>query len=180
MANKVLIHDTSVLLNLLASTRIKDVIEATGRKAQICPQVANELISLRDFESGERYQVSIDCLFKENILELTNIISDTEKDLFVLYAQKLDDGEAATAALAEARGIEIATDDKKAIHILQNRCKSIRIWTTPELIFNWVEKVNPIKTMVEEVIVRIEYCARYRPSRNHPLNKWWHSFSIKD
>lgn len=56
---KILLSDSSVLLNLLASDCLASVAAATGWQFAICPAVRDEAKKLRDSQSGEMVEVDI-------------------------------------------------------------------------------------------------------------------------
>ena len=51
------------------------------------------------------------------ILEVLAVTSETEKLRYIEIALELDDGEAESIAIAEARSLALDTDDKKARNI---------------------------------------------------------------
>jgi len=65
--------------------------------------------------------------------------SEEEEETFVNLALQLDDGEAMTGALAIHRGAAVATDDKKAIRILEGWSPPVKIRRTSQLVKEWSE-----------------------------------------
>ena len=92
---------------------------------------------------------------------------------FVNFAAFMDDGEAATGAIAANRNWAIATDDRKAIRFLEQNVPSIKIVSTLELVKHWADSVIPPAETVQMVLQNIRTLARYIPNVNHPLYKWW-------
>lgn len=173
MEGPLLVQDTSVLLNLLATDCFEEIARAAGRQMMICPHVRWEALFLRDFATGERRPVNLESLIEEKFLSVTDLRTGVERQQFVFYAQFLDDGEAASAAVAACRSLELATDDRKAIRVFREHRSDLRIWTTPDLIHRWSESPGIDGTRCRRVIERIEQCARYRPPHDHRLASWW-------
>ena len=89
---------------------------------------------------------------------------------FIDLATELDDGEAMTLALAIHRAHTVATDDRKAIRLLANRCPLL---TTPNLIKTWVDHDQPPSLDTRTTIMNIRDHGRYAPHTDHPLRAWW-------
>jgi predicted nucleic acid-binding protein len=115
----------------------------------------------------------LDPYFQSGLLKLVKLENETEQNLFVNLAAQIDDGEAATIAVAIRRGMQVVTDDKKAIRVLKQEAPALIQLTTVEIIKTWSEKekVEPgvVKSALENVIKR----ANYFPSKKHPLFEWW-------
>jgi hypothetical protein len=170
-----IIQDSSVLLNLMATNRLDEIMRGVGRQTMVCREVTVELLYLRDFVTGERVAVDLAAFVTAGVIIETDFNSPQEIERFVEFAATLDDGEAASAAIAEIRHLELSTDERKATNLLLARGMILKLWTTPDLIFAWANNAHPPKADVREAITRIQKCARYSPPTAHPLKEWWGS-----
>jgi len=175
MEAPLIIQDSSVLLNLLATNRLDEIMRGVGRQTIVCREVTAELLYLRDFATGERVAVNLTSFITAGVIIETDFASPEEVERFVEFAAALDDGEAASAAIAEIRHMELSTDERKATKLLQSRGTISKLWTTPDLISAWASNSCPPKAILREALTRIQTCARYIPPSGHPLKEWWQS-----
>ncbi|HVU37741.1 MAG TPA: hypothetical protein VHC95_05360 [Opitutales bacterium] len=175
MALPLIIQDSSVLLNLLATNRLGEIMQGVGRQTMICREVMGEVLYLRDFETNERVPVDLAPLIAAGTIVVTDFSGPDEVTRFVEFAATLDDGEAASAAIAEIRHIEISTDEKKAAKLLLERGVITKLWTTPDLLSTWVNNASVAEDVAQDTLKRIQVCARYAPPSGHPLRSWWQS-----
>ncbi len=77
-------------------------------------------------------------LFQADLLNLVKLETDAEKMLFIRFAAALDDGEAATLAIALSRQMNFVTDDQKAIRIFHQQEVSIVHLTTFDVLKQWM------------------------------------------
>jgi hypothetical protein len=74
---------------------------------------------------------------------LTVVRPETEVELaaYVTFASELDDGEAMALAIAQSRGWQLATDDRKAIRLAGEA--GVPVLTTPTVVKRWVDALGP-------------------------------------
>jgi hypothetical protein len=163
-----LLIDTCCLLNLCASGELLNILQVISISAQatIVEEVKRELLEIENIEQFE------DAL-KQGLLLIVDLESEAEETAFVNYAVEIDDGEAATGAIAINRGWAIATDDKKATKFLSQESPSLQIISTPEIIKYWSETANIEPLKLNKVLTEIRVKARYSPNKNHLLKTWW-------
>ncbi|MFN0096171.1 MAG: hypothetical protein ACKVVT_15525 [Dehalococcoidia bacterium] len=106
-------------------------------------------------------------------LRFAEEVSPTREEIvsMVRFARELDDGEAECGAVAQHRGILLATDDRKARRILGEA--GVPLTDTPELLKLWATVSGIDGAMVSEVLVAVQRGARFRPRPEHPLYEWW-------
>ena len=170
---KVVISDTSVLLNLLAADCLASLVASTGWQIVVCSLVISETKKLRDTATGEMLPVDLAPLIAAGHLRSIDIEHEEEKALFVDNAAVVDDGEAMAIAIAAHRTLDLAIDDRHAA----NHCKAtqpgVRIWSTPEILKAWSESTSLPAGTLRTAIHNIEERARYFPGKSHPLCNWW-------
>lgn len=123
-----LVLDASVAINLLATGQPWSILTALGFRAQIPEQVLGEVVRCpitKRAYSDEKHPFRI----SPNV-EIVQLVS-VEVDDFVNIAQHVGDGEAASIAVALARRLPLALDDRRARTIAKARDGSVDlVWTT--------------------------------------------------
>jgi predicted nucleic acid-binding protein len=168
------ILDTCCLINLFASGKGSDILQATQHKWYVPAVVMGESLFLRGEDSqgqATREPLDLASIVSSGVIEIAEARNEAENDLFVTLAQSLDDGEAMALAIAGFRSWVLATDDRRA-----RNCASrldVQVITTPEMISLWYERAGASKEAVAELIARIERLARFFPAKDAPLAEWW-------
>lgn len=171
---KVIISDTSVLLNLLAADCLDSLTSSTGWQLAVCPIVVGETKKLRDVSTGEMVVVDLTPFIISGVLQVLDMTDADEKALFVEQAGVVDDGEAMSIAIAASRNLELAIDDRQATNHSLRKFPTLRVWSTPEILKTWFESASLADGVLCAAIRRIEERARYFPAKSHPLCEWWH------
>ncbi|MDB6067372.1 MAG: hypothetical protein JWR26_3580 [Pedosphaera sp.] len=169
----VVIQDACVLINLLASGRFEDIASGCGLHFAIASVVAQESMYLHHTDSSEREIIDLQPLIQKGILETLTAQSENEKLRYIEFALHLDDGEAESVAIAEARQFALATDDKKARNLIQREGLKIELWSTCSLLQHWQAKCSIADEELKSVLTNIFTRARYRPKLGHPDFQWW-------
>ncbi len=171
---KLLLNDTSVLLNLLAAECLVEISDDLDWQFAICAAVRDETKKLRDPVTGDMVPVEIAPLVVSGALTVLDL-EGAEQDIYVEQASEVDDGEAMSIAIAATRGLELAMDDKQATSHVRRSFPSLRIWTTPEILHHWSTSNQVSAERLRSVVHAIEGKARYFPAKSHPLAAWWRS-----
>jgi predicted nucleic acid-binding protein len=172
---RILLIDTCVLINLLASGEIKPILKAAAQRSLICSVVEKESIYLRADDPQDGLEmVNLQPLIEDGGLTVCDIETLEEEQLYVNYASVLDDGEAMSLAIALARGWNLATDERKARRLfLEAANKADLLTTTSTLIRDWSEAKKIASNRLKSVLLQIENRARYRPSSWDVNHRWW-------
>ena len=172
------ILDSCSLINFYASGFFKAILSCVETQICVVQQVSEESLFVRKpIEPQQKFgyePIILDAYYAKDQLKLLELETEREKSLFVELARLLDDGEAATLALAIERKMIVVTDDRKAIRILQEEAPRITIWTTLDVIKTWQEINSVTNEDVRTALENIRVCANYQPSLNHRLFSWWH------
>jgi len=110
-------------------------------------------------------------LIESGRLNIVRPNTDAELAAYVALARELDDGEAMALAIAQTRGWQIATDDRKAIRLATEA--GVSVLTTPAVVKRWVDRSEPSPAEVRSTLAAIRDRARFLPSRRDPLCDWW-------
>lgn len=176
---EVLLNDSSVLLNLLATDYLEQIAADTGWQFAICPAVRDEVKKLRDFQTGEMIDVDLTPYFTSGLLQLLELSDENEEILYIEQSIVVDDGEAMSIAIAANRHLPLAIDDKQASNHARDKFPEIELWGTPSILKRWMELGRVNAATLRGAITLIETRARYFPSRSHALADWWQKFKLE-
>ena len=169
--------DTCVLINLLATNRIDEIVQVISPCRFVCPAVFQESLYLRSAEpAGQPEAVDLNPLFDQDIFTRCAIDGDVEEELYVSYALELDDGEAMSIAIAQARNLALATDEKKARRVIQENVPALSLLSTSQILHTWAQAHEQAE--IATVITLIHSRARFRPSPTDPLAAWWETMLL--
>jgi predicted nucleic acid-binding protein len=133
-----LVADASVWINLLAGGRAVDVLRALSQPTIITSIALGELERGRD--KGRSTHAGVTQLIAAGYVTVIDLTEEAEDTYLSLVAgrvsQTLDDGEAATLALALHLGATALIDERKAICIAANRFPILIVATTTDLLLS--------------------------------------------
>lgn len=164
--------DACVLLNLLAADSLEDVAQVIGSPLLIVEQVAAETLLLEDVVESQLRRTSVNLAkpIANGAILVVNLRA-AELATFVDLARRVDDGEAATLAVAIARELPIATDDRKARRVAINEGLAPPARTS-DLLRRWAETTQD-DNLVRARLRAVQQRARFRPPTSDHNNEWW-------
>jgi hypothetical protein len=169
--------DACCLIDLLASGEMEAILRASGHAWYLPEAVRAEVQFVRQDDParpGTIMNVPVDMSphIGSGLLSPCQPDSSEERARFVHYATLFrSDGEAMCLALAESRGWQIATDDRKAIRVAQQA--GLTVLSCPELIKAWVDATRPDTASLVRVLCDIQRLAQFRPNSTMPESAWW-------
>lgn len=169
-----LLLDACVALNLLASgVGLGELAGASGVRFMMVSVAAAETLWIDPLDpNGEREQIDTSSLADGGLFSLV-YVDDEELDLFVELARSIDDGEAATLAVAFNRKLRVATDDRRALRLAAQQIPPIEIVRTTELVKRWAEAPGTDNRHAAAAVIAIERRANYVPPGDDPYVDWW-------
>ena len=173
-----LILDASCLLNLYATKRFREIAASLRGQVGVVYYVLEEealFIRLEASADGQDEQVLVDLapFVSEGLVEVMRLESPNEETTFVTLAALIDDGEAATAALALHRGCSIATDDRKARRVLAEQAPTVPPVSTLDLVSQWAEAMSVPLGELRAALEQMRSGAQYLPGPRDPRYDWW-------
>jgi predicted nucleic acid-binding protein len=171
-----LITDTSVLLNLLATGCIEEIIMGSKWKFHVCKSVLSEALILRDRETRDVVTLDLSELLSKQLLQVLALETDEEYELLADFSAlmgKGGEGEAMCFALAESRSLPVAIDDERAVKRAKRRFSNLLTFSTPAILRQWEAKAQISTERMKETLVRIERWANYHPGPHHVDYAWW-------
>ncbi len=177
MADHFEILDACALLNLYASGSLEAILKSRHLPCCVVEQVKQESLFIRkpsDTSTGYEYEpVVLDGYFQSGLLNLVKLESEIERELFVNLAAQIDDGEAATIAIAIARNMQVVTDDKKAVRVLKQEAPKLIWFSTLDVVKTWSETGAISPAELRTALLNILKHANYLPGKKHHLLNWW-------
>lgn len=175
-----LVLDASCLLNLYGTGRLREIALAVGWRLEVAEYVLeNEVIYTwqADSEGTRETAVPVDLtpLLSEGLIRILKLESPDDQETFLALAAVVDDGEAATAALAAGRGCSLATDDRKARRVFAELIPEVALVSTLELLKLWAEESQVPGYVLREAMDAMRTSTSYVPSSRDPLYGWWAS-----
>ena len=172
-----IILDACCLLNLYASRQIEAILRAIPPRFAAAEAAAAEVLYVQCGGSGQdankQEHVDLQPLIRAGLLDILSLDTQSEIASFIRFAGELDDGEAMTCALAVHREADVATDDRKAIRVLNSVAPHVRIHTTVGLLKWWAETEQPSERILKRVLTDVQERANFVPGRHDPMQPWW-------
>lgn len=172
--------DACCLINLFATGRVEEILEVLPYRFATSELVADEeVLAIRGAtapEGGlEREIVTPRRLSTPDLIAILPIASEREQAELVRFAADLDDGEASVCALAVVHGGAVATDDRKALRMLDQKERAVPVLQTPELLQEWAGS-GVADVAVREALTGVRVRGRFYPRGDAPAFAWWESF----
>lgn len=170
-----LVLDSCSLLNLYASDQMVAISAALRCTFIIAESVHAEALYV--FRGGDGDDASdtfpVDCtlLIAQGVLSVVTLDQD-EEAIFVEFAQEVDDGEAATLALALHRKCSPVTDDGKAIRLLHTRAPHVHHLSTLAVLKTWLDQVALSVPEARVVLKMVCQRGHFDFPRRDPLKDW--------
>jgi len=169
---KLLLLDACIAINLVASDRLPHIAQTADVTFILARQAAAEVHYLRDVVDGELIRTPID--LDQHASDTLQIIDLTpvEYPIYLSLAREVDDGEAATIAVAAQRGMQLATDDRKARRLCSERFLPEPLRTVA-LLRAHADAAALRQAQLHDLLIRVRDRASFQPPRSDPDYKWW-------
>jgi predicted nucleic acid-binding protein len=162
--------DGCAIINLAAALPIGQLHSLMRRRVFAVRQAAVEVLYLHDVIDGARVRQPVDLAG----LEIDDLRSSELAD-FVAFARGVDDGEAATLAVAKGRSFVAVTDDLAARKAVGRTAPSLEVIGTAAAMRHFAETNGVTKEDAGNRLLAIEQRARFAPRADDPDRSWWRS-----
>jgi len=171
-----LLLDACVAINLIATQEFDEIAVANSVTFLMVAEAAAEVSSLRSAVDGERVivPISVEEYTRSGSLVFTQL-EDSEFPLFVQFAAQVDDGEAATMAVAATRSLPLASDDKGCRRLCAERELPEPLYTS-RLVRRYVTDAGRTPKEISRLLRKVEEQASFVPPRNDPDRSWWMNY----
>jgi predicted nucleic acid-binding protein len=169
-----LLLDACIAINLAATDRLRHIAETLNVTFILTQQAAAEVDYLRDVVNGELVTTPINLgqHTSDGTIQLIEL-DPREYPLYLKLASIVDDGEAATIAVAALRDMQLATDDRKARGLCAERHIREPLRTLA-LMHTYTDTTRLEAVHVSDLLIKIRDRASFQPPRSDPDRKWWH------
>jgi predicted nucleic acid-binding protein len=171
-----LLLDACIAINLAATDHFRRIAETASVTFLLTQQAAAEVGYLRDLHNGEVVATRIN--LSQHATNSTVQIIDlhpAEYPLYLELARIVDDGEAATIAVAALRRLPLATDDRKARRLGSER-QIPEPLRTLALIHAYADTAQLPPAEIRSLLIKIRDRASFQPQRSDPDHKWWRDY----
>jgi predicted nucleic acid-binding protein len=168
-----LLLDACVAINLAAAARLDQMANSLQVTFMIVDQSALETGYLRDTVDGVTVltPINLDQLAPSETLEIRRL-APSELALYLELASIVDDGEAATIAVAIHQRIDLATDDRRARRLCTER-RLAEPERTVSLLHAYAEAAGLTNDELRGMLIHVRDRASFLPARSDPHLKWW-------
>jgi hypothetical protein len=170
------------LINLYASRYLSKILEALQVPVMVAADVCeHEELMVYGEGLGEEglipEKIEVKPLLDAGLLTTARPSSDAELISVINFAFAVkEDGEAFTAALALHHHWAVGIDDSRTISFLRRNIPSLKLFTTPHFVKQWIDRTSPTTETIRTVLHNIQWYAKYTISPHHALYAWWHSY----
>jgi predicted nucleic acid-binding protein len=162
--------DACACINLAAAVPLGDVSGLIARPVVVVAQAAAEALFLHDVVDDEHVRQEIDLTGLDEV-----VLTPDELAVYVSLARRLDDGEAATLAIAHYRGWSIATDDRAARRAAQQLSPPADVLRSSVLLRACAASLGLDATAIGHMLRSVETRASFVPPQDDPNYGWWHA-----
>lgn len=163
-----IVMDSCTCINLAAALELNLSQLKPPGPTVLVPQVVEEALFLHDRIEDEHIAVAI------NLSEVAVVtLNDQESELYVCLAQDLDDGEAASLAVAHSRSWILATDDRTAIRHAAATNPPTRVITTAQILRWHAETAGWHDARISKAVRDVLRRASFVPPNSDPEYQWW-------
>jgi predicted nucleic acid-binding protein len=165
--------DACVAINLAATRSLDHIANTLQVTFAIAAPAAAEVGFLRDVTDGRTVQTPINLRQFEpgQVVEFLDL-TPAELGLYIELAAVVDDGEAATIAIAIQRHMDLDTDDRRARRLCQERHLAEPLRTV-SLLRAYADAAELGDDQIEQLVTSIRERASFQPPRSDPELKWW-------
>lgn len=173
MPRRKLLLDACVAINLAAAARLDQIADTLKVTSVIVAQAASAAGHLRDVVESKTVltPINLEQFASSETLQIREL-EPAELTLYLELAAIVDDGEAATIALAIHHRIELATDDRRARRLCAERGLAEPARTVA-LLLAYAEAARLKNNEVRQMLIQVRDRASFLPARSDPDLKWW-------
>ena len=179
MALRIVVSDACSALNLLATDRAVDILEALDWTLLISPEVKQEAQFLRGPPDEEGRPTRLVCDWET--LERSGRVAPPEpadldasfEDAFISAAAFLTDVDAKAVALAGAKELSLLSDDGKVRKIFRQLYPALELQATLNVLRQAAKHLGLREGAVRELLRTLRVRARFAPPRNDPDRDWY-------
>lgn len=169
--------DTCCTLNLLATRRELEIVQALGIRLLHTLQTSAEIISLSTPPDGDgrrgREPVSTAALQAADLLAIRALDTDALGGALLLTAERLDEADASCVALAGVLGVPLVTDDRRERRVASELFPGIRLVSTLDILHDAQRALGWDEDELAAVATELRWRGNFAPPRQDPRGAWY-------
>jgi predicted nucleic acid-binding protein len=177
MDKRLVVIDACCTLNLLATGRELDIVQALRLRLLETQQVSREPLSLSTApdEDGARRKepTSTAALRAAGFLETCALDTEALIDAFVACAERIKDTDASCIALAGVLKIPLVTDDRKERKVANDIFPSIELVSTLDLVHDAASSLRWNARELVKVASNLRWRGNFAPPKRDPRGEWY-------
>jgi predicted nucleic acid-binding protein len=166
-----LLLDACIAINLLATDCAEGIAAVLDIRFLMAKQAANECEDLDILQEKIIVRRRVATSDASPFAEALTLV-ESEIDAYVELARDIDDGEAATIAIARSRSLTMATDDRKARRVAVEKGLATPIGTTT-ILRQYTDITNLAPQQIAILLRRVRDEASYVPRHTDENFDWW-------
>ena len=179
VATRIVAADACVLINLLATRRAPELLDALGWALVSTPQAAGQVTYLAGppDEDGRatKEPVSVSPLIESRHLEIRTVPANA-LDVFVDLAAQIHEADASSIALAAGMGVALATDDRLARRLAAGLAPPVELIRTLAVVREATSQIGLAADEIRLVARDLRLRGSFLPPRQDPDRAWYESF----
>lgn len=178
MVRQVVVADACVLINLLATRRAGDLLDALGWSLVATPQAASQVKYLAGppDDEGRATRESVDCSSMQATGHLVvRTVPPQSVELFVRCAAEIHEADASSIALADGLGVVLATDDTVERRIAERERPALGLTRTLAIVKEAVGKLGLDERQLNQLAMDLRTRGNFLPPRSDPDGPWFAS-----
>lgn len=169
--------DTCCTLNLLATRRELEIVQALGIRLLHTPRTSTEIISLSTPPDGDgrrgREPVSTAALQAADLLVIRALDTDAMERALLSTAERLDEADASCVALAGVLGVPLVTDDRRERRVASELFPGIALVSTLDLLHDASLALGWDDDQLAAVAAELRWRGNFAPPRLDPRAPWY-------
>lgn len=175
----IIIADATTLINLYATGKIEEILSFLPNPVYVAKYVVeNEVLSIKS-DSGAYETIDIQGTVRSGLLHVVDVQSDGNliEEYINFSGLRIDAGEAMCFAFAKYNNCIVATDDLRAVRVIEREGYNFPILTTARILHESMIEQKLSQEEVSLAIHNIEKYANYYGAKQDLLYQWWKELS---
>lgn len=171
----IIIADATTLINLYATGKIEEILSFLPNPVYVAKYVVeNEVLSIKS-DSGAYETIDIQGTVRSGLLHVVDVQSDGNliEEYINFSSLRIDAGEAMCFAFAKYNNCIVATDDLRAVRVIEREGYNFPILTTARILHESMIEKRFSHDEICMAIRNVQKYAKHVGSKHDPLYSWW-------
>ncbi len=176
--DSLLYFDTGVLLNILATERAGDILQAIPYRCAItedlrntsCFLESNTAVKVKEPEDRGQAAIANSAFCYINVHEFDKY---SHKVMYIKFAQCVPERKASILTLVIINNAFLASDDLRTRRVLHGLFPDVSVISTLTLLHEWEKRCHVLDRVMQNVALNVQENAQFIPLESDPLLPWW-------